>query len=145
MSLIKYKNNLPSVLGQIFDNEFYSDDEMSSSYTRAKLPFVNVKEDVEGFEIQLVAPGLNKNDFIIEVDNDVLHLSSEKGEDYSDEEKKKFTRKEFSYGPFVRRFKMADTIQKDKISAIYENGILYVNLPKKEEAKPKPIRKIKVS
>jgi len=145
MTLIKYRNNLPSVLNQIFDGEYYNEDEMRSSYNRAKLPFVNVKEDVDGFEIQLVAPGLNKKDFIIEIDNDVLHLSSERGEDYSDEEMSKFTRKEFSYGPFVRRFKIADSIQREKISANYENGILYVYLPKREEVKPKPIRKIKVS
>jgi HSP20 family protein len=104
-----------------------------------------VKEDEDGFEIELVAPGLNKNDFVIEVDKDILHISSERGEMLTPEKESKYTRKEFSYTPFIRRFKLSEVIKKDKISAKYENGILVVSVPKMDEAKPKPIRKITVS
>jgi HSP20 family protein len=145
MSLVRYRGNLPSVLDRVFEREFYNDDDTRMAYDNAKLPFVNVLEDEDGFEIQLVAPGLNKSDFIIEVDKDILHLSSERGESLSPEEEAKYTRKEFSYTPFIRRFKISEIIKKDEITAKYENGILYVNVPKLDEAKPKPIRKIKVS
>jgi len=144
MSLVKFSDNRPSVFDRVFDNDVFDWSHRNYSNTNTTLPSVNVKEDNEGFEIELAAPGFDKSDFNIEIDNDVLTISSEKKEEKNEEEDKKITRREFSYQSFKRTFTLPVIVESEKITAAYDKGILKVNIPKKEEAKPKPAKKIAI-
>lgn len=109
-----------------------------------QFPAVNIKENEDSFEILLAAPGLNKEDFSIEIDENILKISSEfkQNEEVKEE---KFSRKEFNFSSFRRAFTLPETINEDKIEASYVNGILQLVLPKKEEALPKEKRSIQIS
>ncbi|MGI9551071.1 MAG: Hsp20/alpha crystallin family protein, partial [Aurantibacter sp.] len=108
------------------------------------LPAMNVKEHKDDFEIELAAPGFNKKDFEITMDNDVLEVSAQKTEEEI-EEKEHYTRKEFNFNSFKRAMQLPSSIDGNKkVKAIYKNGILKLNLLKKEEAKEKPRRLIEI-
>ncbi|MBL7809873.1 MAG: Hsp20/alpha crystallin family protein [Saprospiraceae bacterium] len=100
-------------------------------------PAVNVTESDESFNIEMAAPGFNKPDFSLNVENGQLVVSA-KREEKSEEnnEKNRFLRREFRFESFKRSFKLPNTVNQDSISAVYENGLLFITLPKKEEAKP---------
>ncbi len=99
-------------------------------------PSVNVSEDNENVVLEVAAPGLDKKDFNIAVEKDQLIISATKEAQAEDKEEGKWTRKEFNYQSFKRSFHLSDKIETDKIEAEYNNGILKLVLPKKEEAKP---------
>lgn len=107
------------------------------------IPAVNIKETDTSFGIELAAPGKTKEDFNIEIDHNVLTISSEEKSE-KEETQGKYTRKEFNYSSFRRAFTLPETVNTDSINATYENGVLYVALPKKEEALPKPKRLIEI-
>ena len=100
-------------------------------------PSVNIVEQDHQFNMHLAAPGLEKNDFAIRVENDYLIVSAEKKSE-KEETDKRFTRREFNYSSFKRSFQLEDSIDREKISAAYENGVLNITLPKKEESWKKP-------
>ena len=100
-------------------------------------PSVNVSEDNENVVLEVAAPGLDKKDFNITVEKDQLIISATKEAQVEDKQEGKWTRKEFNYQSFKRSFHLSDKIETDKIEAEYNNGILKLVLPKKEEAKPK--------
>jgi HSP20 family protein len=106
---------------------------------------VNIKESTDEFEVELAAPGLDKKDFNIELNNDMLTISSEKKIENEVKEGQQFARREFSYQSFSRSFTLPNTVDNEKIRAKYENGILRVSIPKKDEAKPKPVKQIDIS
>jgi len=108
------------------------------------VPAVNISETADNFDIELSAPGYKKSELKIEVDNGILSLSGEHKTETS-EESKTFSRKEFNYGSFRRSFNLPDAVDSEKIDAKYEDGILKITLAKKEEAKPKPAREIRLS
>ena len=108
------------------------------------VPSVNITENEKEYKIEMAAPGLERKDFKVEVENGVLCISSEKEEE-SKEEKKNYTRREYSYNSFSRSFSLPDNLVPDKINAKYENGVLNITLPKKEVKASKPIKEIKVS
>ncbi|MEP7267826.1 MAG: Hsp20/alpha crystallin family protein [Saprospiraceae bacterium] len=97
------------------------------------VPAVNVVENHKNFEMTLAAPGMEKNDFKIELDSNVLTISSEK-EDIVEDKGDRYSRKEYNYASFRRSFTLPESVSKDKIDAKYENGILKVKLHKKEDA-----------
>jgi HSP20 family protein len=102
----------------------------------SNLPSVNLKETDKKIEIELAAPGLKKEDFKVEVDNNMLSISSEKQEEKEEIEKKdSYYRKEFNYQSFRRSFTLPDYADENKISANYKDGILHVEINKKEGAK----------
>lgn len=105
---------------------------------------VNVIENEKEYDVELSAPGFNKEDFKIETDNDMLVISAEHKVE-NEVKEKKFTRKEFSYDTFRRTFTLPDSVNVDKVDAKYENGILRIILPKNEEAKTKAVHEIKIS
>lgn len=109
-----------------------------------KVPSVNITETETDYKIEMAAPGLEKKDFKIEVENKVLVISSEK-EVEKKEEDKNYKRREFSYSSFSRSFQLPEDILSDKIDAKYENGILKLSVPKKETTVTKPRKEIKVS
>ncbi|MGR3811380.1 Hsp20/alpha crystallin family protein [Jiulongibacter sp. NS-SX5] len=132
-------NSFPTLFDSLFsDVDFFADNRAGLS-----MPAVNVKEDTEGFTIELAAPGVKKEDFKINLDEKVLTISTESKNEES-EEKENYTRKEFNYSSFSRTFRLPKTIDTDKVDANHENGVLKITLPKKEEAKPKEPRLITV-
>ena len=98
------------------------------------VPSANIRENEKNFEIELAVPGMKKDDFKINLENNVLTISSEMEEEQK-EENKNFTRREFTYGSFSRSFTLPKIVETEQIKASYENGILHIQLPKKEEAK----------
>ncbi|MBX7094499.1 MAG: Hsp20/alpha crystallin family protein [Flavobacteriales bacterium] len=147
MSLIRKYNSFP-----FFPSVF--DDELTRSMSKwpgtmhysASIPAVNITETENQFQIEVAAPGMNKEDFKVELENNILTISSDKEEkkEVSDE-KGKFTRKEFSYHSFTRSFSIPEKlIEQSKISGKYENGILQILLPKKEHQIEKPNKQIQI-
>ncbi len=98
------------------------------------MPAVNITENKDDFLVSLAAPGLKKDDFKIDIDGNMLTISSEK-EENKEEKDKKYTRKEYSYSSFSRTFTIPEDVNRDKIEAKYEDGVLKLMLPRKEEAK----------
>lgn len=147
MSLIKRTENYPAWSN--FFNDFFNRDWMdyvnrNFSDTNTTLPSVNIKEGAENYEVEMAAPGLEKKDFKIELDMGVLTISSEKKAEKETKKGQRFTRREFSYQSFSRSFTLPDTVEGEKIEAKYENGLLKVIIPKKEEAKEKLPRQIEI-
>jgi len=145
MTLVRYRNQLPNLIEKIFNNELESWDRNHFSDTNATLPSVNIKENNHNFEVEVAAPGFDKSDFNIEVDNDMLTISSNKEHNHETKEDDKITKQEFSYQSFQRSFRLPELVEDDNISAKYINGILSITIPKKEEAKPKPVKQIEIS
>ncbi|MCB0532184.1 MAG: Hsp20/alpha crystallin family protein [Saprospiraceae bacterium] len=97
-------------------------------------PAVNIAESDVAFRIEVAAPGFEKGDFSLNVENDQLTLRAERKQENA-ENSERFTRREFRYASFERTFKLPETVNQDQVSAVYENGVLLIALPKKEEAK----------
>jgi HSP20 family protein len=104
------------------------------------IPSANVIENKDDFKISLAVPGLKKSDFNIDVNGNMLTISSEK-EETKDEKDSRHTRREYNYSSFSRTFTMPDEVSKDKVEAVYEDGVLKLTLPKKEEAKKLAVSK----
>ncbi len=145
MSLVKFSNQYPTLFDRFFDNDLFDWSNRNYSSTNTTLPSVNIKEGTDSFEVEVAAPGFSKADFNIELNNDVLTVSSDKKVESETKDDQQFTRREFSYQSFSRTFTLPHTADSEKISAKYEHGILKVIIPKKEEAKPKPARQISIS
>lgn len=128
-----------------FFSDLWNDDLWTTRYfgNQQKMPAANVIENENDFTIEVAVPGMKKKDFKIDVENGNLKISSEKKEELK-EEKENYTRQEFSYSSFARTFSLPETVAADKIKANYEDGILKLILPKKEEAKKQPKRKISI-
>ena len=135
--------NLSNWLDDIFNRELPS--VFTSNFnTGISLPKVNIKETADVFTVEMAVPGLKKSDFQIDLDNQILSISTEikKEKDHKEEN---YTRREFGYASFKRTFTLPESVDEEKINAKYEDGILSILLPKKEEAKQKPARTIRIS
>lgn len=144
MTLTRFSNQLPTLFERLFENDMLDWSNRNYSITNTTLPSVNIKENEEGFEVEMAIPGMDKGDFKIELNQDVLTISSEKKVENEVKEGEHFTRREFSYQSFSRSFTLPNTVDNEKINAKYENGILSVAIPKCEEARPKPVRQIAI-
>ena len=130
-----------------FNDEFFGKDFMADifdSSVNKSIPEVNVLENSDSFKIEVAAPGLDKKDFKIDLNNNVLTISSER-EAKSEDEKENYIRREFSYSSFQRSFSLPDSVDQDKIKANHKDGILKVEIPKRDQAKEKPKKEIKIS
>jgi HSP20 family protein len=137
--------SFPSLFDKFFEGNMMDWNNWNFSSTDTTLPAVNIKEDNDAFVIEVAAPGMTKEDFTINYDNGRLTISSEHKNDRTDKGES-YTRREFSYQSFQRSFNVPENIVRgDQISANYKDGILHINLPKREEVKPKPSREIKIS
>ena len=126
-----FNNDLPSVFTSNFN-------------TGMTLPKVNIKETADAFVVDMAVPGLKKSDFHIDLDNQLLSISTEMKEE-NEQQEDNYTRREFGYSSFKRTFTLPESVDDGKIDAKYVDGILSIHLPKKEEAKQKPARTIKIS
>jgi len=145
MSLVKFSNQVPSLFDRFFENDLFDWSARNFSDTNTTLPSVNIKEDSDGYKVEMAAPGFEKGDFKIELNNDVLTISSEKKVEKETKNDERFTKREFSYQSFCRSFSLPVTVENEKITAKYENGILHIVIPKREEAKPRPVKQIAIS
>jgi len=127
----------------LIDDFIYNDWNIKSPSHSSTMPAVNIKELDSQFEIELAVPGIQKEDFAIEVEEGILSISSTQEEEQVIE-KGKFTRREFSYNSFRRSFTLPDSVDPTKIDASYSNGVLRVLLPKHKEAQPQPKKLIKI-
>ena len=137
MTLVKFNNNkganalLPGfndVFESIFNDTFFNDRLVT------RVPAVNISETAGDFHLELAVPGLKKEDFRISLDRNVLTISAEQ-QNENQEEGKRFSKKEFNYASFVRSFTLPELADPGRIEAAYEDGVLKVDIAKKEEAK----------
>lgn len=145
MTLVVKKPGKPVYFNSAFDsffNDFFPVSETPASTVKSR-PAINVVETEDAFRLEVAAPGLNREDFHLHVEDDRLILSVDK--ERTAIEGEKLIRKGFSYHDFSRAFRLGDVIDASAIDAAYEAGVLRVMLPKKEEAKAQPPRKIDVA
>jgi len=135
------RNYVPAYWDDFFNDRVFNSFNKSQCNTTS--PAVNIVEDEKEFKIEVAVPGLARKDFRIEVEEDVLSISSE--DKHKNEEKKRnFTRREFSYHSFNRSFQLPETINQDQIQASHDAGILTITLPKKDEVVQKAPKQIEV-
>lgn len=145
MLLVKNSNQVPSLLDRFFDGEMFDWTNRNFSNTNTTLPSVNIKENADAFTVEVAAPGFDKGDFKLELNHNTLTISSDKKVEKETKEGEFFTKREYSYQSFTRSFTLPQIADGERIGASYENGILSVSIPKKEEAKPKPARTIEIN
>ena len=144
MNLVRFKPAATTwpTFDRVFD-DFFKDISTTvgrDSFVNSK-PAVNIVENEDGFAIELAAPGLTKEDFNVSVEKNTLTISASKE---NNEEANNYRRREFSYFTFKRSFHLPNSIDANNITAKYENGVLSLQLAKKEEAKDKPARTIEI-
>lgn len=149
MTLLKRNGNMLNEMPMLFDDFFNRDlfnwGNLNFSDTNTTIPAVNIKETADNYQVEVAAPGMTKKDFKLELNGNSLTISSQKSNQEQKEDERYF-RKEFSYQSFQRTFTLQkDVVDSDKIEAKYENGLLHLLIPKKEEAKQKPPRLINIS
>ena len=150
MTLPRLFNNdyssFPSLFDKFFEGNMMDWNNWNYAGTNSTLPAVNVAENKDEYKIDVAAPGMTKGDFKLNYENGRLTITSEKKNEKEEKDGDVVTRREFSYQSFQRSFTVPESIvNADKISAKYDNGILHVTLPKREEVKPKPAKEIKIS
>lgn len=150
MTLLRRNGSLLNQLPTLFDDFINRDNfnwRMSNfSNTNTTIPAVNIKETADSYKVEVAAPGMTKNDFKVALEGDLLTISSEKSEQQEESENQKFTRREFSYQAFNRSFTLhKEVVDIDKIEAKYEDGMLSLLIPKKEEVKVKAPRLININ
>ena len=123
-------------------NEFFGEPTLAK--WNNNVPSANIKETEDNFSIELVAPGYKKEAFKVEVHERNLTISAEEKTE-SEEKTETFLKKEYSFGSFTRSFRLPNTVDSDKIEATYEDGVLNLTIPKKEEAKPKEPKLISIN
>jgi HSP20 family protein len=137
---ITRKSFRPFYMSNLFDDDFFPVLQNRTS----SMPAVNIKEDDKKYSLELAVPGMEKKDLKIEINEDVLTISSE-SKNETEENRDGYKRKEFSYASFCRSFYIPENVNRDKIEANYKDGILTVGLPKQEEEKSKISRQISIS
>ena len=145
MSLIKFnkgskENALTTGFNDIFESMF--NDTFLSDRMISRVPAVNVCETEDHYQIEMAAPGLNKDDFKVKLDRNLLTVSVEQQMQH-EESNKQYNKREFSYSSFVRSFALPDSADDAGIEAKYDNGILTISVAKKEEAK-QTVRQIEI-
>lgn len=128
----------PSPFNSFFENVF------SNESLFSKVPSVNIYETDQNFVLEFSAPGFKKENFSIELENDVLSISGTTKEE-KHEEKRSYTRREFGMSSFKRSFTIPETVDANRIDAHYEDGLLKITMSKRDEARPKPPRTIQIS
>lgn len=144
-NIVKQNQQLPT-FKNLIENFFESEFPFSGTFGRfigSTIPSANIKESETDFQIELGIPGMKKEDIKIDLEDDVLTISSEQKEEKT-EEKDNYTRREFNYSSFSRSFSLPEIVDADKITAEYKDGILNITIPKKESVIKKANRKIEI-
>jgi len=149
-------NHLPTFFDDLFNRDLFNWNTSNYSNTNTTIPAVNIKEKGDNYEVEVAAPGMNKKDFKLQLDGNILTISSERSEqqeannqqegNWSKPNEERYISREFSYQSFQRTFTLQkDVVDAEKIQARYEDGVLHLVIPKKEEAKQKPPRVIEIA
>lgn len=139
--LVKMNRMFPGFNDDFWGRDYYPTRYNTNGYK--SVPAVNIAEGDNEFTIEVAAPGFDKKDFKIDLDNDRMTIASVK-EAKNSENTERYTRREFNYNEFSRTFTLPETVDSEKITAKHSDGILFVNIPKKEEAWVKPAREIAI-
>lgn len=140
-TLRKEKRFFPSIIDEFFGRDYMPD--LFEFQTGINMPSVNIIEGKDDYKIEVAAPGLDKKDFNISLENNVLTISSEK-EEKNEQDNERFMRREFSYSSFKRSFSLPQSVDPANITAVHNNGVLKISIPKKEDAKERPARQIDI-
>lgn len=155
MSLTKTKGNgeLSTALRQDLEEMFDIDNIFNDPFFRMKsvirpnlfnrMPATNIREDKKEYIVEVAAPGMKKNDFQVDIDNGCLEIKVDR-EKEEKKEGKNYTRREYNYSSFYRSFNLPESVKSENVKAEYENGVLQIHLPKKEETQKKPVKKIQI-
>ena len=149
-TLVKTNSLFPLTPMNTFFDDFFSRDvfdwtDKNFSALGSNLPSVNLKETDNKIEVELAAPGMKKEDFKVEIDNNMLMISSEKEEEKEEKRKKdNYIRKEFNYQSFFRSFSLPEYVDENKVEANYKDGILHIDIAKKEGSHKKIAKKIAI-
>lgn len=142
MTLVKRSNSLfPTFFDDFMGRDWFLENDWE---TRATVPAVNIVENDNAYAVEMAAPGMKKDDFKVELDNNLLTISYEKEVDHEDTNDK-FTKREFNYQSFRRSFTLPESADANKIKANYKDGLLKLDIPKKEVAKHKASKLISIS
>ena len=145
MSLIKWKDNsLFPTFNPLWDDVFNRDFFSKSLELGTSIPAVNTKETDESYHMEVAIPGMKKEDFNIDLNDNILTISSEKKEEKEEKDGEKITRREFSYSSFKRSFQLPENIKKNDISAEYSDGLLKLALPKTEPKQVESRKQIEI-
>lgn len=148
MSLMKRTGNnfynLPALMDDFFSRDLF-DWPAFNSASSGTVPAVNIKETPENFEVEMAAPGMKKEDFEITQEGNTLTIKGTSSDKSEEKDGEKYSRREFQYYSFQRSFTLPQESDTNKIQAKYENGLLKLVLPKREEAKQKLQKKIAIS
>ncbi|BDD11424.1 molecular chaperone (plasmid) [Fulvitalea axinellae] len=144
MTLVRIANPYSDLVDRFLDNELFNWSNRNHSRANTTVPAVNVKEDSDRFLVSMAAPGLERENFNVELNNNLLTISCETSDKDEQREGETVLRSEYSYQSFSRSFTLPTSVKEDDISATYNSGVLEVVLPKREEAKPKPTRLIEI-
>lgn len=148
MTLIRRNENYPTwpnFFKDVFNPDWDAWFNTNYSAPDSTMPSVNIKEDANKYEVELAAPDMEKDDFKLELNNNVLTVSAEKKTESQKKEGEKYTHREFCYKSFTRTFTLPTTADSEKIEAKYDKGVLKVAIPKRDEAKPKPAKLIEIA
>lgn len=145
MNLVKFNPTVPgnSLFDEFFNNFFETRFPETKMKPRFSEPLINVYEEKDAFKMELAVPGLTKDDIKIDIENDQITIQASK-EHKEETDEKNFSRKEFYFGQFTRTFFLPESVDRDHIQASFENGILHVEMKKKEEAIAKGPKQIEI-
>lgn len=148
MSLTKFNprkaemSPLDSLFNDFFEGEFFPSRQVG--FRNANVPAANIKETENAFLVELAAPGMKKEDFKVELNDDLLSIRAEHKQE-SEESKDRYTKREFNYTSFVRSFRLPEDADIEKIGAAYKDGILQIEIPKNETKLKEKVREINIS
>ncbi len=144
MTIVRRTNNrlFPNVLDNWFNHEWPAVSGINDGAT--SVPAVNIKETENSFALELAAPGFDKNDLKVDVEENVLTLSAETKTEKTENTSENYTRREFNYSSFKRSFTLPETVDMDNIDASFNNGVLHVSLPKKAAENQKKLKQITI-
>ena len=136
--LVNFRAIMPGNVRRRYVDDFFNDnyryltDQRRMEDNNITVPSANIREVDNGYAIELAAPGFNRDEFTVELDNDVLSINGERKIVQADDDRP-YSRREHNYMSFSRSFALPDTVDEDGINANYENGILYVSIPVKSD------------
>jgi HSP20 family protein len=139
-------NNFPALFDDFLNRDIFNWGLSNFSNTNTTIPAVNIKETADSYEVEVAAPGMTKKDFKVQLEGNMLTISSEKSNEKEEKDDVRYNSREFSYQSFSRTFNLQkDVVDTEKIQAKYVDGLLQLVIPKKEHAKQKQPRLIEIS
>lgn len=139
-------NQFPTLFDDFLNRDIFNWGLSNYSDTNTTIPAVNIKETANNYDVEVAAPGMTKKDFRVQLDGNVLTISSERTTQNTEKDEIRYITREFSYQSFSRTFNLhKDVVDTEKIEAKYEDGVLHLLIPKKEQVKQKQPRLIEIS